>query len=409
MWGALFSIAQAVAAPESLPQLTVTGDEQARVQWVRTISSPNDDWINDLVLLRNGNVAAAGFLNRRDDPPSDWSAVLVEFSLGGSLVRQSDYGQGGGIDAFFGLLETEDRNRALAGFTTRIGHGGIDALSIIAGADGTVVREEAHGGAGYDRFTDVAAAQDGFVFLGHSQAEHSDKRRVFLVKTDRAGRKLWERIHDAPESWGALYIEPAPGGGFIVAGGTSSGGNADMFAIKIDDDGRELWRKRAGTPDWNEINHGLVVRPDGRIVLVGYTNREAGPNDVVAATLNKEGSLVRLERWGGSADDRAILARAGAGGRIWIVGHTASAGRGGDDAFVTSLDQEGSFEGGAVTIGGPANDRGTAVLPLPDGSLAVAGYSNSLGSNGEDAFVARLTAPSRRIDPRFQREIVLPR
>jgi hypothetical protein len=125
--------------------------------------------------------------------------------------------------------------------------------------------------------------------------------------------------------------------------------------------------------------------------------------------LDKEGSLVRLERWGGSADDRAILARAGAGGRIWIVGHTASAGSGGDDAFVTSLDQEGSFEGGAVTLGGAADDRGTAILPMADGSLVVAGYSRSLGRGGEDAFVARLTAPSRRIDARFRREIVLPR
>jgi hypothetical protein len=406
--GLIAAVAASLAGADA-PSLTVDGDEAAQLTWMQVISSPQNDWINDLILLRTGNIAAAGFVNRRDEPPSDWSAVLAELAQDGSLVRRTDYGEGGGIDAFFGLLEAEERDRALAGFTTRIGHGGIDALSIIAGADGTVIREEAHGGAGYDRFTDVASAGDGFVFLGHSQAEHSDKRRIFIVKTDRAGRKIWERIHVAPESWGALYIEPAPGGGFILAGGTSSGGNADMFAMKVDDEGREVWRKRAGTSDWNEINHGLVVRPDGRIVLVGYTNREGGPNDVVAATLDKEGSLVRLERWGGSADDRAILARAGAGGRIWIVGHTASAGSGGDDAFVTSLDQEGSFEGAAVTIGGPEDDRGTAVLSLPDGSLAVAGYSNSLGPNGEDAFVAKLTEPSRRIDPRFRREVVLPR
>ena len=165
-----------------------------------------------------------------------------------------------------------DGRRILAGFTTRIGYGGIDGLSVIVEPDGSVVREEAHGGEGYDRFTDVASAGDGFLFLGHSQAAHSDKRRIFLVKTDREGRKRWERVHDAPESWGALYIEPAPGGGFIIAGGTSTGGDSDMFAMKIDGEGRELWRKRSGTPDWNEINHGLVVRPDGEIVLVGYAN-----------------------------------------------------------------------------------------------------------------------------------------
>jgi hypothetical protein len=399
-------LAFAILAASAPSPLQVSGDPEARVAWTRVISSPENDWINDLVLLRNGNVAAAGFTGRRDDPPSDWSAVVAEIDPDGGLVRQSDYGAGSGVDAFFGMLEAKDGRRVLAGFTTRIGHGGIDGLSLIAHPDGSVLREEAHGGEGYDRFTDVAQADDGYLFLGHSQEAHSDKRRIFLVKTDSEGRKLWERIHDAPESWGALYIEPAPGGGFIIAGGTSTGGDSDMFAMKIDGDGRELWRKRSGTAYWNEINHGLVVRPTGEIVLMGYTNHDDGPNDVVAATLSADGETVRIERWGGSADDRAILARADAKGRIWIVGHTASAGAGGDDAFVTSLNAEGSFEGGAVLLGGAADDRGTAVLPLDDGSLVVAGYSRSLGSAEEDAFALRLGAPSRRAHPSFRREVV---
>jgi hypothetical protein len=407
MLAALLMLAQ-VAGPTG-NTLNVSGEDVSRLRWVEALATPNDDWINDLVLLRSGNVAAAGFLNRRDDPPSDWSAVLAEVTPAGHVVGPRTYGVGSGIDAFFGLAEAEDGGRILAGFTTRIGKGGIDAWAVITRSDGTLVIEEAYGGAGYDRFTDVAAARDGYVFLGHSQAEHSDKRRVFLVKIDRSGRKLWERVHDAAESWGALYIEPAPGGGFIIAGGTSAGADADMFAMKVGDDGRELWRKRAGTPDWNEINHGLVVRPTGEIVLVGYTNKGGGSNDLVAATLSSDGDLKRLERWGGEADDRAILARAGAGDRIWVVGHTASAGAGGDDALITSLDPNGSFEGGAVTIGGAADDRATAVLPLFDGSLVIAGYSRSMGTGGNDAFIGRLTAPSRIEHPGFRREIVLPR
>lgn len=391
------------AAPPS--HLSVSNPE--KLQWLRVIATANDDWINDLSLLANGNIAAGGFINRRDAPPSDWSGVLIELRPDGTINRQSNYGEGAGIDAVFGLLEAAGGERVLAGFTTRIGHGGIDGLSILTRADGTLVHEEPHGGPGYDRFTDVALAPDGYVFVGHSQAEHSDKRRVFLIKTDRAGRKLWEHIHDDPSSWGALYIEPAPGGGYIIGGGTSLDGDRDMFAMKVDASGREIWRRRAGTKDWNEINHGLVVRGNGDIVLVGYTNRGEGPNDLVAAVLSPGGEIRKLERWGGGGDDRAILARPASDGRIWIVGHTATAGAGDDDALVTSLDQQGSFEGGAVTLGGPADDRGTAVLPLAHGSLIVAGYSRSLGPGGEDAFVGRLSRPEMRTDSRFRREVVV--
>ena len=297
-----------------------------------------------------------------------------------------------------------------AGFTTRIGGGGIDAWSLLVAPDGETLAERAFGSAGYDRFTDVATVADGYVFVGHSQAEGSDKRRILIVKTGLDGQPLWERVHDAAESWGALYIEPAGDGGFIIAGGTEVAGDGEMFAMKVDGEGRELWRKRAGTADWDEVNHGLVVRPDGRIVLAGYTHRRGEEaNDLVAATLSPTGDVERIERFGGAGDDRAILAKPDADGLIWIVGHTASAGQGGADLLLARLDQEGRFESAAVIIGGPADDKGTALLPLPDGSILLAGYSMGLGGGGEDAFVLKLDRPGwARSNPAFRREVVRP-
>jgi hypothetical protein len=63
------------------------GHPEALIEWTRVISSPGNDWINDLVLLRNGDVGAAGFTGRRDDPPSDWSAVVAEIDPDGGTGR----------------------------------------------------------------------------------------------------------------------------------------------------------------------------------------------------------------------------------------------------------------------------------------------------------------------------------
>lgn len=387
----------------------VGGDNSAAIGWNRQFATSGDDWVNDLLQLRNGNVLAVGFLNRRDgSPPSDWQAIAAELGADGRLKAQRVYGLGAGIDAFWAMAEAGDANRMFAGFTTRMGGGGIDGLALLTDPKGQLRLERAFGGAGYDRFTDVVMANDGYIFLGHSQAEASDKRRIFLVKTDVEGRPLWERIHDASDSWGALYIEPGGDGGFIVAGGTTVAGDADMFAMKVDADGRELWRKRAGTMDWDEVNHGLVVRQDGRIVLVGYTHKRGEEaNDLVVATLTPNGDIERIERFGGSDDDRAILARADAADRIWIVGHTASAGAGGSDLLLSRLNRHGSFDDSALTIGGPADDNGTALLPLSDGSLLLAGYSSGLGGGGQDAFVVRLDSPQwTKPHPAFRREVV---
>ena len=96
-----------------------------------------------------------------------------------------------------------------------------------------------------------------------------------------------------------------------------------------------------------------------------------------------------------------------AGGTVWIVGQTASAGAGGSDLLLTSLDAAGRFTGGAVTLGGPANDNGTAVLPLAGDAILIAGYSLNLGGGAQDAFIARLRRPAgARPHPAFRRSVV---
>lgn len=410
---ALMPLLVAGAAATTTTPFMLGGDRSARIEWLQVFASPNDDWVNDIVLLRNGRALALGFLNRDDsgESPNDWRAFVAELTPGGHLAAQNSYGEQGGIDAFWSAVEAADGRRIFAGFTTRIGGGGINSFVLLTEANGALVKEAAFGGAGNDRFTDVAEAKDGYVFLGHSQAEgEAVKRRVFLVKTDKHGNPLWERIHDAPDSWGALYIEPAPGGGFIIAGGTSHAGDSDMFAMKVDEQGRELWRHAAGTPGWDEINHGLVVRPDGSIVLVGYAHRrDEEANDLVTATLSASGEVRFIQTFGGPADDRAILAKADDTGRIWMVGQTASAGAGGTDLLLARLDEHGGFEPAILTVGGPADDNGTALLPLNDGSLLLSGYSRGLGRGGQDAFVIRLGRTAfNRPHPAFKVELIQP-
>jgi hypothetical protein len=308
------------------------------------------------------------------------------------------------------MAEGPGGRRAFAGFTTRIGGGGINGWSLIAGADGTILKENAHGGGGYDRFTDLAPAGDGWIFLGHSQLHNEDRRRAFIVRTGADGVPLWERIIAAPQSLGALYIEPAGDGGFVIAGGIAGigeGADSDILVLKVDNEGRELWRRTIGSPTGPDVNHGLVVRPDRTIIVLGYSKSwGARDNDLLAATLSPQGEVLRRELLGGASDDRPILAKADAQGRIWIVGYTKSAGEGGWDLIVARLDAAGRFDGGAVTLGGPADDNGTAIRPLADGSLLVAGYS-PLGRGGEDAFVARIAMPEWPAShPSFVRKVV---
>jgi hypothetical protein len=395
MTGLLLALALAAAAP---PPLALDGDPAARIAWTRGFASAGDDWINDIVPLGGGRFLAVGFLGR-GGAGSDWRALAASFDDDGTVHAAREYGTGRGIDAFWSAASAGD-GLVFAGFTDRIGAGGIDAFVLRASAAGEAVNERTFGGPGYDRFTDLAPAAGGFVFIGHSQRAGEDKRRLLAVRM-RGDGVAWERIFEGPESISPLYVEPAADGGFVVAGGIGD----DMLVMKLDGEGRELWRRAVGTPGAADVNHGLAVLANGTIAVVGYSRSwGARDYDILAATLTPSGEVIRRVMIGGAGDDRPSLARADPQGRVWIVGSTTSAGGGGADALVVRLDASGRFEPGALVLGTPAEERGTAIAPLADGSALVAGYSNAAGAGGEDAFVARIAAPGFAVPhPAFER------
>jgi hypothetical protein len=368
---------------------------QGRILWQREFTSSGEDWINELTPLRDGRFLASGYLGRVDgEEASDWRALAVAFDAAGNIAWQREHGAGGGIDAYWNGVETADGRFALTGFTTRIGAGGIDACFAILTRDGWIVKENAYGGPKYDRATDLAAAADGgFVLAGMTESFGAGKRDILLFKVDGNGIEQWRRIYGEAGNDAALYIESTAGDGFVIAGGTE-GANDDsqVLVMKIDSDGRERWRRTVGEPDKDDVNHGLALLADGRIVVTGYSKSwDARGHDVLVALLSPAGEIERIDMIGGADDDRPITSKVDSHGNLWIVGYTKSAGAGGWDILVLSYEPKRGFRDMFATFGGADDDNGTAIQPLPDGSLLVAGYSKNLSTPSPDAFVMRVS------------------
>lgn len=382
-------------APAPQTQTPFTG---AEISWMQTFSSPGDDWINDIVPLRNGRYLGVGFLNRVETQ-SDWRALAVEFGVDGAIARQSEYGAGGGVDSFWNAAQAEDGTLTHVGFTTRIGAGGIDAYLLRTDTRGRQLSETSFGEGEYDRVTDLAPTADGgWILVGHSVSAETEQRRMFIVRANAEGGEVWRRIFTERESSGLLYIEPAGDGGFILTGGAAQGDDGDLIVIKLDAAGGEVWRRLIGAAGTADVNHGVVVRPDGRIVAVGYTQSWGAVGyDMFAVTLNPQGELLQRSVIGTTGDDRTIGARLAGDGRVWITGYTRASDAEDWDISLVALGADGRFQPGAALISSEGDDNGTCVLPLAGGDLLLCGYSTSLGGGAQDAFILRMRAPDLTI------------
>ncbi len=388
-----------LAATNAAPSPVEVRGGAGRIVWSNSYASAGEDWINDIVAMTDGGFLAVGFLNRVDgEAPSDWRALASKFGVDGAVSWTKEFGAGGAIDAFWTARERDDGKIVLGGLTTRIGPGGINAYVAVASANGETLKENGHGAAGYDRITSLAPTAGGFIGAGH--AEGMDGRDVFLIGLDADGVESWRRVFAEKGSNGALYIEPAGDGDFIVSGGTSPEGMADALVMKVDARGNEIWRRTIGEPQTDDINHGLAVLADGRIALAGYTNSwGAGEHDLMLAVLSADGDILSIETIGGAGDERARLLKADEKGGLWIVGHTASAG-GDQEAILVRADANGRFEEGVAVFGGAGLDVASALLPVPGGDIFIGGYT-SRNDAPPDAYVMRLTDIKLTADPAF--------
>ncbi len=155
----------------------------------------------------------------------------------------------------------------------------------------------------------------------------------------------------------------------------------------------------------------VAIQSDGKIVIGGYAQRGLGNFDFAVVRLNTDGSLdttfssdgkaVVAFDYGGAGDDRATGIDIQADGKIVLVGYCQKESLGDNDIALARLKTDGSLDtsftgDGRKFIGfnnnGAGDDRGAAVKIQPDGSIVVVGYAQASGTGNDDFAVARVTS-----------------
>ena len=180
---------------------------------------------------------------------------------------------------------------------------------------------------------------------------------AFVVKFDSDGTEVWrtqlgtseedQAYGIATDSDNNVYITGITEG---ALGGTNLGSN-DIFVVKFDTDGTEVWRKQLGTSGTDRANE-IATDSNNNVYITGYTygdldgTNQGGSEDAFVVKYDSDGDKKWTKQLGTSGSEQANDIAIDSNNNVYITGMTAGdlggTNQGSNDAFVVKFDSDGT-------------------------------------------------------------------
>ncbi len=224
----------------------------------------------------------------------------------------------------------------------------------------------------------------------------------WIIKYDRSGKKQFDKTYGTTD-YDALYTFIQTSDGGYALGGTADSmvsgtktapgkGGGDMWLVKTDSLGNQLWDKAYGGSIDENLNCVSQTR-DGGYILAGTsssnisgdkTENSFGGFDYWVVKIDAAGNLQWSRTFGGTGYDVATNVAQTADGGYFIAGHSTSARngnktsntRGGEDIWIVKTDSLGNKLWDR-NIGGNTYDELVTMQPAPDGGFVLGAWSES--------------------------------
>ncbi|MGC9514535.1 hypothetical protein [Methanocrinis sp.] len=308
---------------------------------------------------------------------------------------------GPGNDLVSEVHVTKDSGYIIIGVTESYGAGDGDAWLIKTDSEGSEEWNKTFGGPGYDNGQSVRETIDGgYILVGRTES-YGVGCDLWLIKIDSEGNEEWSRIFGGSGFNGGWSVQETKDDGYIIAGETASygAGDIDLWLIKTDSEGSEEWNKTFGGLG-TEYGNSVRETSDGGYIVTGDTTSfSAGSTDLWLIKTDSEGNEVWNRTYGGSDSDGSKSVQETYDGGYIVTGYTTSFGSEGTDLWLIKTDSEGGEEwnrtfGEPVQDIGPIGgelgyDRGESVQETSDGGYIIAGYTTSYGAFPGDLWLIK--------------------
>jgi hypothetical protein len=311
--------------------------------------------------------------------------LLKTDAFGNELMNKT---YGGAGDEWPGwILETSDTGYIFTGTTFSFGDGESDVWLVKIDSQGSIQWDLTLGGSGNEWGQQIFHTSDGGYFIAaRTNSFGAGQYDNWLIKTDEMGNVIWEKtIGTRGAEWGGFLIQTSDGGYASVGYTTDAGVNDfDLQLIKMDVNGNKLWSQTYENRGM-EHGHGVCQCPDGGYVLTGLTaDYWGGESDIFVVKTDNRGNELWSKTIGGEYHDIGNTVILTTDNNYLITGSLDS------DLCLLKLSNDGNILY-SYKVGGNGDESGGDLIQLDDGDYIATGYTDSFGNGGYDAWLLKLS------------------
>lgn len=317
------------------------------------------------------------------------------------VVWAKTYG-GSGADGGRAMCLDSDGGCLIVGYTFAPGSKDADMLAVKVNAEGNLVWSKRFGGIGSEYGNACLNTGDGYLVLGYTTSFGQGSKDIFLVRLDTEGNELWSKTYGGV-SWDVgTAICQAGQQQYYVCGFTQSRGwgEEDLYLIKIDAQGNEIWSKTFGGYRLDMAN-SINATPDGGCVIGATSGSYSGNTDFLLMAIDATGEQQWRQVYSARGEhghdfDWCRNSAAASNGGFFLTGYSDCNDM--MDVVVIKADAAGNEEWLTSFGNKPFYDYGNAVRETEDGGCLMVGISKYMKQPTDDArrtysnriFLARL-------------------
>ncbi|MBK7142929.1 MAG: T9SS type A sorting domain-containing protein [bacterium] len=318
--------------------------------WAKTAGGTGTDYGRDLQVTADNGFLCVGSTTSSGAGGGD--LLLVKYNQYGDQLWSKTIG-GTAADEGWSIRATSDSNYIICGTTSSTGAGYADLWLVKVDESGNLLWSKTFGGVGGESGMAVRETWDGYVAIGSTGSFGTGYSSIYMVKTSFDGDSLWAISLGGSRADYGYSLEITPEFGLLVVGATNSYGLGynDAYVIKTTAGGTVEWERTfGGTRD--DRAYAVSYTADGNYVITGTTESSgAGGSDIYVLKIDPLGQQLWSTTQGGTQSDYCRSICVDSKGNYLLAGYTYSYSIGGSDLYLATLvgDQATPVEDDPVT------------------------------------------------------------